>query len=85
MLTWLQEYTERLGIADVPPPNPPLDTIQQDLIEAYAAQSRATWEGMTTDREAGGSRLPGRPLYRSSSTSGFTQRCAFEEGLRDQS
>ena len=49
MLTWLQEYSERLGIADVPTPNPPLDNIQQDLIEAYAAQSRSTWEGMTTN------------------------------------
>lgn len=47
LLAWLQEYRERLAAAAAPKVHPPVSDAQAALVQAYAAQSRVTWESCT--------------------------------------
>lgn len=53
LLAWLEEYRERLALADAPPLQPPLIDVQRGLIGAFAAQSRETWEQWAANLHAG--------------------------------
>ena len=52
LLAWLQEYRDRLIAAAAPPVSPSLCAAQLELIAAYAAQSRLTWEACVANLHA---------------------------------
>ena len=52
LMTWLEEYRDRLALAEAPALQPPLSDVQSELVSAYAAQSRVTWEQCTVNLHA---------------------------------